>query len=174
MVDDQRWQAFCEKREKIALEMQRFKETVVRPTDISTQESEAVFDGALSREYRLHELLRRPNVTYNALVSLNCVGDAVEDKSVAEQVEIQYKYAGYIERQQKEINKQRRHEETLLPDGLDYKTVRGLSNEALQKLSEQRPVSIGQASRISGITPATISLLLVHLKKHSSLLNALH
>ncbi len=174
LVDDQRWQAFCEKREKIALEMQRFKETIVRPTDISTQESEAVFDGVLSREYRLHELLRRPNVTYDALISLDCVGQPVEDKSVAEQVEIQYKYAGYIERQQKEINKQRRHEETLLPDALDYNTVRGLSNEALQKLSEQRPVSIGQASRIPGITPATISLLLVYLKKHSSLFNSRH
>ncbi len=172
LVDDQRWQAFCEKREQIVIEMQRFKETVVRPTDISAQESEAIFGGTLSREYRLHELLRRPNVTYDALISLDCVGHAVEDKNVAEQVEIQYKYAGYIERQQKEINKQRRHEETLLPDHLDYKTVRGLSNEALQKLSEQRPVSIGQASRISGITPATISLLLVHLKKHSSLLNS--
>ena len=166
LVDDHRWRLFCEKREQVEQEMQRFKETVVRPTDISDEEKETVFDGALSREYRLHELLRRPNVTYDSLISLNCVGNSVKNKSVAEQVEIQYKYAGYIERQQKEINKQRRNEETLLPDDLDYKTVRGLSNEALQKLSEQRPVSIGQSSRIPGITPATISLLLVHLKKH--------
>ncbi|MCK5813585.1 MAG: tRNA uridine-5-carboxymethylaminomethyl(34) synthesis enzyme MnmG [Cocleimonas sp.] len=166
LVDDHRWRAFCEKREKIEQEMQRFKETVVRPTDISSEETEIVFDGALSREYRLHELLRRPNVTYDSLISLDCIGNPVKDKRVAEQVEIQYKYAGYIERQQKEINKHRRNEETLLPDDVNYKNVRGLSNEALQKLSEQRPVSIGQASRIPGITPATISLLLVHLKKH--------
>ncbi len=166
LVNDQRWHSFCEKREKIEQEMQRFKDTIVRPTDISTDELKTVFDGALSREYRLHELLRRPNVTYKSLTHLNCVGNPVADQSVAEQVEIQYKYAGYIERQQKEINKQRRNEETQLPENIDYKKVRGLSNEALQKLSEQRPVSIGQASRISGITPATISLLLVHLKKY--------
>jgi tRNA uridine 5-carboxymethylaminomethyl modification enzyme len=166
LVNDHRWQLFNTKREKIEQELQRFKTTIVRPTDISAQESKAIFDGTLSREYHLHELLRRPNITYNALISLNCVGHPVDDKSVAEQVEIQYKYAGYIKRQQNEINKQRRNEETLLPEKLDYKDVRGLSNEALQKLSEQRPVSIGQASRIAGITPATISLLLVHLKKH--------
>jgi tRNA uridine 5-carboxymethylaminomethyl modification enzyme len=167
LVDDHRWRLFTEKREKIEQEHQRFKQTVVRPSDISDAESEAIFGGTLSREYRLHELLRRPHVTYDALISLNCVGNPVEDKSVAEQVEIQYKYAGYIQRQQNEINKQRRNEETSLPEQIDYKTVRGLSNEALQKLTEQRPVSIGQASRIPGITPATISLLLVHLKRNS-------
>ena len=166
LVDEQRWRLFNEKREKIEQEMQRFKETVVRPTDISKEESKAVFNDTLRREYRLHELLRRPNVTYDGLISLSCVGHPIDDKSVAEQVEIQYKYAGYIKRQQNEINKQRRNEETSLPEPLDYKKVRGLSNEALQKLSESRPVSIGQASRIPGITPATISLLLVHLKKH--------
>jgi tRNA uridine 5-carboxymethylaminomethyl modification enzyme len=167
LVDDHRWRLFAEKREKIEQELQRFKQTVVRPTDISKGESEAVFDGVLSREYRLHELLRRPNVTYDALIGLECVGNPVEDKSVAAQVEIQYKYAGYIERQQNEIDKQRRNEETSLPEKIDYNEVRGLSNEALQKLTEQRPVSIGQASRIPGVTPATISLLLVHLKKNS-------
>ena len=166
LVDEQRWRLFNEKREKIEQEMQRFKETVVRPTDISKEESKAIFNDTLRREYRLHELLRRPNVTYDGLISLSCVGHPIDDKSVAEQVEIQYKYAGYIKRQQNEINKQRRNEETSLPEPLDYKKVRGLSNEALQKLSESRPVSIGQASRIPGITPATISLLLVHLKKH--------
>ncbi|MCK5918566.1 MAG: tRNA uridine-5-carboxymethylaminomethyl(34) synthesis enzyme MnmG [Cocleimonas sp.] len=166
LVNDHRWDLFNTKREQVEQELQRFKTTIVRPTDISDTESKAVFGKTLSREYRLHELLRRPNVTYNALISLDCVGKPVADKSVAEQVEIQYKYAGYIERQQNEIDKQRRNEETILPETLDYNDVRGLSNEALDKLSNQRPVSIGQASRIPGITPATISLLLVHLKKH--------
>ena len=166
LVDDQRWQQFNQKRARIEKELQRFKTTCVRPTDISEEESERVFQGKLSREYRLHELLRRPKVTYDALVGLSCVGQPVSDKRVAEQVEVQLKYAGYIERQQTEIDKQRRHEETLLPDSIDYQQVRGLSNEALQKLSEQRPISMGQAARIPGITPATISLLLVHIKKN--------
>lgn len=172
LVNDHRWRLFNEKREKIELELQRFKTTIVRPTDLSAEESQAVFDKPLSREYRLNELLRRPNVTYDALISLKCVGHPVEDKSVAEQVEIHYKYAGYIERQQNEIEKQRRNEETALPETLDYSEVRGLSNEALDKLGNQRPVSIGQASRIPGITPATISLLLIHLKKHQSFANS--
>ncbi|MCK5895287.1 MAG: tRNA uridine-5-carboxymethylaminomethyl(34) synthesis enzyme MnmG, partial [Cocleimonas sp.] len=116
LVDEQRWRLFNEKREKIEQEMQRFKETVVRPTDISKEESKAVFNDTLRREYRLHELLRRPNVTYDGLISLSCVGHPIDDKSVAEQVEIQYKYAGYIKRQQNEINKQRRNEETSLPE----------------------------------------------------------
>ncbi len=167
LVDDTRWKLFNEKREKIEQEMQRFRDFCLRPDDISDAESEAVFKGKLSREYRLNELLRRPGVTYDALVNLACVGKVVDDKSVAEQVEIQFKYAGYIDRQQNEIDKQRRNEETLLPENIEYDQVHGLSNEALQKLTDQRPVSIGQASRIPGITPATISLLLVHLKKNS-------
>lgn len=166
LIDDHRWQLFSEKRENIALEMQRFKDTCLRPTDLSSEESDSVFKGSLSREYRLSELLRRPEVTYESLTSLEAIGKPVKDKAVADQVEIQYKYAGYIDRQQNEINKQRRNEETLLPDDIQYKDVRGLSNEALQKFSDQKPVSIGQASRIPGITPAAISLLLVHLKKH--------
>jgi len=167
LVDDVRWKLFNDKREQIEKEMQRFRDICIRPDDISAAESEALFNGKLSREYRLNELLRRPDVSYDALVNLECVGNVVDDKSVAEQVEIQFKYAGYIDRQQNEIDKQSRNEETLLPDDLDYDNVRGLSNEALQKLADQRPVSIGQASRIPGITPATISLLLVHLKKNS-------
>ena len=166
LVDDHRWQLFNKKRENIELEMQRFRDICLRPTDLSNEESETVFKGGLSREYRLNELLRRPEVTYESLTQLEVIGNPVADKAVADQVEIQFKYAGYIDRQQNEINKQLRNEETLLPDDLEYKDVRGLSNEALQKLSDQRPVSIGQASRIPGITPAAISLLLVHLKKY--------
>ena len=167
LIDDERWQAFNVKREKVEAEMQRLRDTVLRPTDITDEQSQAVFDGALSREYRLSELLRRPNVTYKSLMTLPEIGPAVEDQKVAEQVEVQFKYAGYIDRQQQEIDKQKKHEEMKLPEDFDYASIKGgLSNEARQKLEEQKPATIGQASRIPGITPATISILMVHLKKH--------
>ncbi len=167
LVDDVRWAAFCEKREAIEREQQRLRSMVLHPTDVSAEDSQRVFGDTLSRDYKLYELLRRPNVTYAGLTSLSAVGDPVTDEKVAEQVEIQCKYAGYIERQQGEIHRQRRNEETRLPDWLDYVQVRGLSNEVRQKLQTQRPATIGQAARIPGITPAAISLLLVHLKKSS-------
>lgn len=165
LVDEQRWAAFCAKREAIVLEQQRLRATVLQPHRISVEDSQRVFGDVLSREYKLYDLLRRPNVTYTALTSLPVVGNPVADEKVAEQVEIQCKYAGYIERQQEEIDKHRRNEETVLPDTLDYAHVRGLSNEVRQKLQNQRPATLGQAARIPGITPAAISLLLVHLKK---------
>ena len=165
LVDDARWAAFCEKREAIEREQQRLRATVLQPTAVSAEDSQRVFGDVLSREYKLYDLLRRPNVTYAALTSLPAVGEPVADEKVAEQVEIQCKYAGYIDRQQEEIHKQRRNEETRLPDSLDYALVRGLSNEVRQKLQNQRPVTLGQAARIPGITPAAISLLLVYLKK---------
>lgn len=165
LVDDTRWAAFCEKREAIEREQQRLRATVLQPTVVSAEDSLRVFGDVLSREYKLYDLLRRPNVTYAALTSLPTVGEPVADEKVAEQVEIQCKYAGYIDRQQEEIHKQRRNEETRLPDSLDYALVRGLSNEVRQKLQNQRPVTLGQAARIPGITPAAISLLLVYLKK---------
>lgn len=165
LVDDTRWAAFCEKREAIEREQQRLRATVLQPTAVSAEDSQRVFGDVLSREYKLYDLLRRPNVTYAALTSLPTVGESVADEKVAEQVEIQCKYAGYIDRQQEEIHKQRRNEETRLPDSLDYALVRGLSNEVRQKLQNQRPVTLGQAARIPGITPAAISLLLVYLKK---------
>ncbi|WP_287602540.1 tRNA uridine-5-carboxymethylaminomethyl(34) synthesis enzyme MnmG [Thiothrix sp.] len=165
LVDDTRWAAFCEKREAIEREQQRLRATVLQPTAVSAADSQRVFGDVLSREYKLYDLLRRPNVTYAALTSLPTVGEPVADEKVAEQVEIQCKYAGYIDRQQEEIHKQRRNEETRLPDSLDYALVRGLSNEVRQKLQNQRPVTLGQAARIPGITPAAISLLLVYLKK---------
>ena len=165
LVDDTRWAAFCEKREAIEREQQRLRATVLQPTAVSAEDSQRVFGDVLSREYKLYDLLRRPNVTYAALTSLPTVGEPVADDKVAEQVEIQCKYAGYIDRQQEEIHKQRRNEETRLPDSLDYALVRGLSNEVRQKLQNQRPVTLGQAARIPGITPAAISLLLVYLKK---------
>ena len=139
---------------------------------ISPEDNERVFGDKITHEYRLFELLRRPQVTYDSLMSLEAAQPAAYDvteldEKVREQVEIQCKYAGYIERQQAEIAKQQRHEETVMPELLDYAEVQGLSNEVRQKLQEQRPTTIGQASRIPGMTPAAISLLLVHLKKQA-------
>lgn len=168
LVDDARWAAFCTKREAIEREQQRLRSTALHPADVSAEDSQRVFGDVLARDYKLHELLRRPHVTYAGLTGLPAVGNPVADEKVAEQVEIQCKYAGYIERQQDEVHKQRRNEETRLPDWLDYAQVRGLSNEVRQKLQTQRPATIGQAARIPGITPAAISLLLVHLKKSTA------
>lgn len=167
LVDEVRWAAFCKKREAIEREVQRMRDMSLSPHNISAEDTQRVFGDTLSRGYKLAELLRRPEVTYESLTSIPAVGGAVTDEKVAEQVEIQFKYAGYIDRQQDEIERQRRHEETRLPDDFDYQVVSGLSNEVRQKLAAQRPVSIGQAARIPGITPAAISLLLVHLKKQS-------
>ncbi|MEE9303608.1 MAG: tRNA uridine-5-carboxymethylaminomethyl(34) synthesis enzyme MnmG [Thiotrichaceae bacterium] len=165
LVDEQRWAAFSKKREAIELEKQRIKETFITPNMLSEAQTHALFDGPLSREYHLDELLRRPNVSYADLMTIDGIGPGAEDKKVAEQVETQFKYAGYIDRQQDEVARQLRNEKTILPDDMDYNQVHGLSNEVRQKLEEVRPGSIGKASRISGVTPAAISLLLVHLKK---------
>lgn len=165
LVDDTRWRAFSEKREAIERETQRLKATVLHPHMLSTDETQRVFGDSLARDFKLYDLLRRPNVTYTSLTSLAAVGSDISDVAVKEQVEIQCKYAGYIDRQAEEIERQRRNEETYIPAWLDYAQVRGLSNEVRQKLQNQQPATIGQASRIPGVTPAAISLLLVHLKK---------
>ncbi|GAB4298480.1 tRNA uridine-5-carboxymethylaminomethyl(34) synthesis enzyme MnmG [Sulfurivermis fontis] len=165
LVDDGRWAAFEAKREAIAREQQRLNDTWVRPQTVPDAEAERVLGQPITREYRLADLLRRPDVSYASLMTLTAAGEGVTDPAVAEQVEIQAKYAGYIERQQAEIERQRRHEETRLPADLDYREVSGLSAEVRDKLSRQRPDTLGQAARIPGITPAAISLLLVHLKK---------
>ncbi|MEW6647446.1 MAG: tRNA uridine-5-carboxymethylaminomethyl(34) synthesis enzyme MnmG [Pseudomonadota bacterium] len=165
LVDDARWAVFEAKREAIVREQQRLNDTWVRPQTVPDAEAERVLGQPITREYRLADLLRRPDVSYDSLMSLTAAGGGVGDPAVAEQVEIQAKYAGYIERQQTEIERQRRHEETLLPADLDYREVSGLSAEVRDKLSRQRPDTLGQAARIPGITPAAISLLLVHLKK---------
>ena len=125
----------------------------------------------IEREYTLIDLLRRPNVTYDSLMTLPGAGNAVDDSQVAEQVEIQAKYHGYIQRQHEEVSRQAQYENTLLPTDIDYTVVKGLSNEVQQKLNQHKPETIGQASRISGITPAAISLLLVHLKRGFSTQN---
>jgi tRNA uridine 5-carboxymethylaminomethyl modification enzyme len=165
LVDDERWAAFEAKREAIAREQQRLEQTWVRPQTVPDEEATRLLGQPLGREYRLADLLRRPDVSYHALMGLAAAGQGVADPVVAEQVEIQAKYAGYIERQQSEIERQRRHEETRLPADLDYREVSGLSAEVREKLGRQRPDTLGMAARIPGITPAAISLLLIHLKK---------
>lgn len=165
LIDEVRWQAFSEKREAIERETQRLKATILQPHMLSAEENQRVFGDALSRDYKLYDLLRRPNVSYASLTALPVVGTTITDEKVTEQVEIQCKYAGYIDRQTDEIDKQKRNEETRIPAWVDYALVRGLSNEVRQKLQTQKPTTIGQASRIPGVTPAAISLLLVHLKK---------
>jgi len=135
---------------------------------VSQREAERVLGQPLEREYTLENLLRRPEVSYRSLMSLPGAGPAVEDDQVAEQVEIQAKYHGYIDRQREEIARHRHYEHLRLPDDLDYATVRGLSVEVQQKLTQHRPETLGQASRLSGITPAAVSLLLVCLKRRNA------
>ncbi|MDX1334987.1 MAG: tRNA uridine-5-carboxymethylaminomethyl(34) synthesis enzyme MnmG [Gammaproteobacteria bacterium] len=165
LVDDVRWASFEKKQNQVEQELQRLRSTLIRPADLSAEQAESILGGGMSREQRLDELIKRPGVNYVDLMQLENAGPGLEDEAAAEQVEIQIKYAGYIDRQNTEIEKARRHEETALPEDLDYSQIHGLSAEVCEKLSRQRPVSIGQASRIPGITPAAISLLLVHLKK---------
>ncbi|MBL8259189.1 MAG: tRNA uridine-5-carboxymethylaminomethyl(34) synthesis enzyme MnmG [Candidatus Competibacteraceae bacterium] len=165
VVDDARWRAFAAKREAIERESQRLRELWIRPNQFGEAELQQVLQGPLARESRASELLRRPEVSYAGLVSLPGVGPGEADPQVAEQVEIQAKYAGYIDRQRDEIERQRRHEELALPADFDYAQVRGLSREVSEKLSRHRPRTLGQAGRISGVTPAALSLLLVHLKR---------
>ena len=165
LVDDARWAAFETKREAIEQEHQRLKETLLRPGTVDAAAAEQVLGQPLSKEAHLDELLRRPDVTYAGLMTMEGAGQAVSDPIVAEQVEIQTKYSGYIVRQKEEIARQQRQQGMPLADDLDYSQVSGLSNEVCQKLTTQRPTTVGQASRISGVTPAAISLLLVHLKK---------
>ncbi len=165
LVSDERWAAFSKKRESIELEQQRLKSTWLQSGTVPDDVAEKVVGNVLKKEANLLELLRRPEVTYHTLMTLPGAGKAVEDPSVAEQLEIQAKYQGYIDRQQNEIEKQKRHEQTKLNIKMDYTLVTGLSNEVAQKLNDHKPSSIGQASRISGVTPAAISLLLVYLKK---------
>ena len=165
LVDDARWRRFCEKRDAIARERERLERVRLRPSMVSDAEAVAALGAPLTREAALAELLARPEVRYAALMQLPGAGPGVADAEVAQQLEIQAKYAGYIERAHAEIEAQRRHEETPLPADLDYLQVRGLSVEVRQKLAAHRPVTLGQAARVPGVTPAAVSLLLVHLKR---------
>jgi tRNA uridine 5-carboxymethylaminomethyl modification enzyme len=185
LVDNARWDAFCRKRDAVSRETERLKATWVNPRILSAEESERVLGKAIEREYNLFDLLRRPGVTYGALmamsegkylpvakvgdvdvrpvVSRETLGDDLP--SVLEQVEIAAKYSGYIDRQRDEVERSAHYESLRLPPELDYAQVTALSIEVRQKLQKHRPETLGQASRISGVTPAAISLLLIHLKK---------
>jgi tRNA uridine 5-carboxymethylaminomethyl modification enzyme len=166
VVDDRRWEHFSRKRDAIAREAQRLQSTWVNPRFVAAEDLKRVFGRELEREYTAAELLRRPDVTYGALATLPGVASAAPvDPHVAAQVEIQAKYRGYIERQAEEIERNEECESTRLPRDLDYTRLRGLSTEAQQKLNEIRPETVGQAARISGITPAVISVLLVHARR---------
>ena len=167
LVDDARWAAFNAKREAIEQETQRLRSTWVQPASEQGKAYSAQYGTPLTHEYSLLDLLRRPEVDYPALVALTGGSDVPAD--AAEQVEIQAKYAGYIERQQEEIDRLRQHEQTRLPEDLDYASLNGLSNEIRGKLADVRPQTLGQASRIPGVTPAAVSLLLIHLKKRNAL-----
>ena len=165
VVDDQRWDAFNRKRDAIARESERLKSTWVGPKTIDADAAEQLLGAPLERDYTLLDLLKRPDVRYGELMKL-VGGSATQlDTAVTEQVEIQAKYSGYIERQREEVERRERHDSMPLPSDLDYRTVRGLSIEVQQKLNAHKPETLGQASRISGVTPAAISLLLVHLKR---------
>ena len=173
LVDDARWEFFCRKRDATDTEIERLSGILLRPGTPSGDEADRLLGAPLPRAQRAFELLRRPDVDYAALVSLASIGaaadcaDARMGPQISLQVEVRAKYSGYIERQQAEIERQLRHEQTRLPDAIDYAVVAGLSNEARQRLSEFRPETVGQASRLPGITTATISILLVHLKKRA-------
>lgn len=165
IVDEQRFAAFCAKRDALEQERARLASTWIQPERVASAELQQVLGQVLSRARPLLDLLRRPEVSYAALMRLPGAGPGISDPRIAAQLEVEARYAGYIERQQREIERQRRHEDTVLPADLDYRSVRGLSAEVSEKLTSFRPLTIGQASRISGVTPAAISLLLVYLKK---------
>jgi tRNA uridine 5-carboxymethylaminomethyl modification enzyme len=165
LVDDDRWKQFSDKREAIELERQRLKSTWIQPTSDTAEKLSAHIENKLSHEYSLFELLKRPEIDYKIIGSLY-PEHQVEHK-IAEQVEIDAKYSGYITRQQDEVNRLRRHENTRIPVNFNYKSVKGLSNEVKQKLSEATPETLARAGRIPGVTPAAISLLIVQLKKHA-------
>lgn len=174
LVDDARWAAFETKRESVARELERLRSVWVNPRILAAAESERIVGQPLEREYNLADLLRRPGVNYDTLMTMrglegqSLAGPGVEDPAVKEQVEIQLKYSGYIDRQAREVERHDHYENMKLPENLNYLDIEALSFEVRQKLDKQRPETLGQASRISGVTPAAISLLLVTLKKRGA------
>jgi tRNA uridine 5-carboxymethylaminomethyl modification enzyme len=164
LIDDARWQTFNNKMTAIKTETQRLQEILIRPNSESGAKAATIFSKPLEREYRALELLRRPELSYQQLTTFSEIADNFA-ADIYQQIEIETKYAGYIERQQDEIARQARHENTRIPENMDYQTISGLSAEIQQKLTRIKPVTLGQAARISGVTPAAISILLVHLKK---------
>jgi tRNA uridine 5-carboxymethylaminomethyl modification enzyme len=169
LVDDHRWAHFSARREAIEAEQQRLQTLLVRPDTPAADGLAEILDKPLRREQYAHELLRRPEVSYRALTAIEGFGPGVADERVAEQVDIQASYSGYLDRQLAEIERAHHNREQPLAVNFDYNAVRGLSNEVCEKLLAVRPETIGQAARIPGVTPAAVSLLLVHLKKHRAL-----
>jgi len=169
LIDDCRWQTFSSKREAIDKETQRLEKTWVQPGTEAALQVNQLTELEISREYSLRDLLKRPGIAYADIANIK--GQGTDNQQVAEQVEIQIKYAGYIDRQADEIDRLRRHENTRLPEDFDYHSVEGMSNEVKQKLSQARPETLARASRIAGVTPAAVSLLLIYLKKHGALEN---
>ena len=166
LVNDVRWETFIRKRDLLEAERARLQRTWIRPGSVAIERVTEVLGQELSREQCLADLLRRPQVRYQDLIGLSSSDDnGVTDSAVIEQLEIEARYAGYIDRQRDEIARQRKHEETLIPKEMDFRQVRGLSNEVRQILIEHQPLTLGQATRLSGVTPAAVSLLLVHLKR---------
>jgi tRNA uridine 5-carboxymethylaminomethyl modification enzyme len=165
VVDDARWARFEAKREAIAREAERLKSSWVNPRSLPAADAERVLGKAIEREYSLFDLLRRPDVDYAALMTLPGAGEALHDAEVTEQLEIQAKYAGYVSRQDEEIARLRQYEDRALPAEIDYLGIQALSIEIRQKLDQIRPTTLGQAARVSGVTPAAVSVLLVHLKR---------
>ena len=165
LVGPERWAKFSSKREAIETEQERLKTLWVRPGSIAAEELGAISGETISSEQRASDLLRRPAIRYADMMTLEEIGPGSDDLAIAEQVEVQAKYHGYIERQQEEIERQQRNEHKCLPPDLDYRQVRGLSAEVCEKLMATHPETIGQAARIPGVTPAAVSLLLVYLKK---------
>jgi len=165
LVDDRRWEAFSRKRDAVARELERLKSTWIDPSAVARALAEQVLGQALDRGASLAELLRRPQASYAGIMSLPGAGEPLDDAAAAEQVEIATKYAGYIDRQNEAIARDAAQESLALPSDLDYRSVRGLSIEVQQKLHQHRPATVGQAARISGVTPAAVALLLVHLKR---------
>ena len=175
LVGDVRWAAFCKKREALAREEERLRSTWVHPAKVPAADIERVLGTTIEREYTLYDLLRRPNVSYADLMTLNVSGlnetpegQTLPDERVIEQLEIKAKYQGYVDRQSEEVAKNLTYEAMRLPVEIDYQAMSGLSNEIVQKLEHHRPETIGQASRLQGMTPAAISILLVHLKRHGA------
>jgi tRNA uridine 5-carboxymethylaminomethyl modification enzyme len=166
LVDDYRWKSFCEKQEAIELETQRLKSTWIQPNSDLAEKLFTHIDHKISHEYSLFDLLKRPELNHQIIADL--LPDAKPDPKIGQQVEIDAKYSGYISRQQDEIDRLQRHENTPIPGSFNYAEIKGLSNEVKQKLSEALPATLARASRIPGVTPAAISLLLVQLKKHAA------
>lgn len=166
LIDDTRWAAYETKLESLEQEVQRLKDVWIYPAHKEAKQAEELMQLPLSKEQTLFDLLRRPNVSYRALAALEVFGESVQDPAVIEQIEIDAKYAGYIERQLIEIEKSKREETTPIPDDLDLDIISGLSNEVKQKLRTHKPATLGMAARISGITPAAVSLLAIFMKKH--------